>query len=175
MDIACLPLPRPDALQTLEIAGISKSRQWAGPRGSLARTGRWERSWKSETEAASFLQSPAKDRQNVLCSGGRLAATLNRLPNPNYASKWGSIVYDVEADPGTASEAQIVLQPGQYLALSGEGEGKVKLRASFTVTAAPSPAALPVAQATEQAIDFAFRGPSTDGGRGDGSFHTAWR
>jgi hypothetical protein len=81
--------------------------------------------------------------------------------DPNYASKWGSIAFDEEATPGTAEEAQIVLQPGQYLALSGEGEGTVKLRASFTVTASPSPAALPAAQATEQAIDFAFRGPST--------------
>ncbi|HTA32842.1 MAG TPA: hypothetical protein VK721_05405 [Solirubrobacteraceae bacterium] len=84
-----------------------------------------------------------------------------RAKDPNNASRYGSIVFDEEAAPGKTSEAQTVLQPGQYLALIAEGEGGPKVHASFTVTAAPSPAALPAAQATERAIEFDFRGPKT--------------
>jgi hypothetical protein len=81
--------------------------------------------------------------------------------DPNNAGKYGSIVFDAEVAPGKTSEAQTVLQPGQYLALKAEGEGGPKVHASFTVTASPSPAALPAAQATERAIEFDFRGPTT--------------
>jgi hypothetical protein len=84
-----------------------------------------------------------------------------RAKDPNNASKYGSIVFDEEAAPGKTGEAQTVLQPGQYLALIAEGEGGPKVHASFTVTAAPAPAALPAAQATERAIEFDFRGPTT--------------
>jgi len=80
--------------------------------------------------------------------------------DPNNASKYGSIVFDAEAAPGKTSEAQTILQPGQYLALVAEGEGGPKVHASFTVTAAASPAALPAAQATERSIEFGFRGPA---------------
>jgi|ERR1700722_423225 len=78
---------------------------------------------------------------------------------PNLASKYLSIVFD-----GTVgnSEAQTVLQPGQYVAINAEGEKSAKWpRTSFTVTPAAAPAALPAPQATERSIDFAFRGPST--------------
>jgi hypothetical protein len=109
-----------------------------------------------EASAILFLMKPGATISEV-----EAYLASKKVKDPNYANKWGSIVFDTEATPGTANEAQIVLQPGQYLALSGEGEGAVKLRASFTVTAATSPVALPVAQATESAIDFAFRGPST--------------
>jgi hypothetical protein len=81
--------------------------------------------------------------------------------DPNNASKYGSIVFDAETAPGRTSEAQTVLQPGQYLALVAEGEGGPKVHTSFTVTAATSPAALPAAQATERSIEFDFRGPTT--------------
>ena len=84
-----------------------------------------------------------------------------RQKDPNNASKYGSIVFDAEATPGKTSEAQTILQPGQYLALKAEGEGGPKVQESFTVTAAPSPAALPAAQATERSIEFDFRGPTT--------------
>lgn len=80
--------------------------------------------------------------------------------DPNNTSKYGSIVFDAEAAPGKTSEAQTVLQPGQYIALKAEGGGP-KVHASFTVTAAASPAALPAAQATERSIEFDFRGPTT--------------
>jgi uncharacterized cupredoxin-like copper-binding protein len=77
--------------------------------------------------------------------------------DPNNASRYGSIVFDVEA----GNEAQTNLQPGQYLALSGQGEEGTKLRASFTVTAAGAPAILPTPEATIRSIEFGFRGPST--------------
>jgi hypothetical protein len=78
---------------------------------------------------------------------------------PNLASKYGSIAFD-----GTVgnSEAQTILQPGQYVAINAEGDKSAKWpRTSFTVTAAAMPATLPAAQATERSVDFAFRGPST--------------
>ena len=80
--------------------------------------------------------------------------------DPNRASKYGSIVFDAEAPAGKSSEVQTVLAPGQYVALSGQGEGP-KVKAPFTVTAAASPATLPKPQATIRSIEFGFRGPST--------------
>jgi hypothetical protein len=86
----------------------------------------------------------------------------NKLANdPNSAGKFGTIVFDVEASKGKPAEAQTILAPGQYLAFNAEGEKPSKWpRTSFTVTASPSPAALPAAQVTEKAIDFNFRGPA---------------
>jgi hypothetical protein len=81
--------------------------------------------------------------------------------DPNYASKYGTIVFDTETNAGQTGEAQTNLQAGQYLALATEGEGGAKVRASFTVTAAPTPAALPAPQATVRTIEFGFRGPAT--------------
>jgi hypothetical protein len=81
--------------------------------------------------------------------------------DPNRASKYGSIVFDAEVNPGQTNEAQTVLAPGQYVALGGAGEGGPKLKAPFTVTAAASPATLPAPQATVRSIEFGFRGPST--------------
>jgi hypothetical protein len=81
--------------------------------------------------------------------------------DPNRASKYGSIVFDAEVNPGQTNEAQTVLQPGQYVALGGAGEGGPKLKAPFTVTAASAPATLPTPQATVRSIEFGFRGPTT--------------
>jgi hypothetical protein len=81
--------------------------------------------------------------------------------DPNKSSKYGSIVFDGAASSGHASEAQTTLAPGQYLALSGAGEGGPMLTAPFTVTVAKSPATLPTPQATIRTIEFGFRGPST--------------
>lgn len=81
--------------------------------------------------------------------------------DPNTASKYGSIVFDTEVNPGPASEAQTDLQPGQYLVLTGEGEKPVQPRTSFVVRTAASPAVLPTPQATVRSIEFGFRGPST--------------
>lgn len=81
--------------------------------------------------------------------------------DPNNTSKYGSIVYDVEANPGKPTEAATVLAPGEYVVLVGAGEKPVQLRTHFTVTASKAPAALPAPAATEKSIEFAFRGPTT--------------
>lgn len=81
--------------------------------------------------------------------------------DPNEASRYGAIVFDVEVIPGHRSETQTYLQPGQYVALvPGEGKGP-KAHALFTVSAATSPAALPLPQATVRSVEFGFRGPGT--------------
>jgi hypothetical protein len=80
---------------------------------------------------------------------------------PNLASKYGSIVFDAEVNPGQTNEAQTILEPGQYVALGGTGEHGPKLKAPFTVTAAASPAVLPTPQATIRSIEFGFKGPTT--------------
>jgi hypothetical protein len=84
-----------------------------------------------------------------------------KAKDPNNASKYGSIVFDAEVNPGKTSEAQTILQPGQYLALIAEGEGGPKVHTAFTVTTAAAPAALPTPEATIRSIEFGFKGPST--------------
>jgi len=88
----------------------------------------------------------------------------NQVGNePNLASRYVSIVFDgATLAPGKSNEAQTSLAPGLYVAINAEGGDSAKWpRTSFTVTAAGAPATLPVPQATERSIDFAFRGPST--------------
>ncbi len=81
--------------------------------------------------------------------------------DPNTADKYGTIVFDAEAPPGT-SEVQTTLAPGQYVAIDAGESGPAKRpRTSFTVTAAAAPAVLPTPQATIRSIEFGFRGPST--------------
>ncbi len=80
--------------------------------------------------------------------------------DPNAASRYGSIVFDSEATPGSVSEAQTTLAPGQYIALELAGEGPPKAHAAFTVAPSSAPVALPSPQATISSIDFAFKGPS---------------
>jgi len=82
--------------------------------------------------------------------------------DPNFTSKYGSIVYSTEVAPGHSSEAQTYLQPGQYVALvPGEKGTGSKAHMTFTVAAATAPAALPAPQATIRSIEFGFLGPST--------------
>jgi hypothetical protein len=81
--------------------------------------------------------------------------------DPNNVAKYGSIVFDAEAAPGTGSEAQVNLQPGVYVALSAIGESPPKAHTSFTVTAAVAPATLPTPATTVRTIDFGFAGPRT--------------
>jgi hypothetical protein len=87
-------------------------------------------------------------------------ANKSKAADPNYASKFGEIVFDAEAPTGQPSEAQTFLAAGQYLVLAGEGEGSPKVRTSFAVSAAAAPAMLPAPVATERSIEFGFRGPS---------------
>jgi hypothetical protein len=82
--------------------------------------------------------------------------------DPNTLSKFGSIVFDVEAGSSKPTEAQTILAPGQYVALNAEGEKSSKWpRSTFAVSASPAPAALPAAQATEKTIEYSFKGPAT--------------
>jgi hypothetical protein len=88
-------------------------------------------------------------------------ATNKASKDPNTIAKFGSIVFDVEAGRGKPAEAQTILAAGQYIALNAEGEQSAKwARASFAIAAAPAPAVLPAAQATEKTIEYGFRGPS---------------
>ncbi len=88
-------------------------------------------------------------------------AEKKKVNDPNNADKYGSLVYDNEANTGTTSEAQTYLQPGQYLALLAPGEGPPSVHMAFTVAAAKAPIALPTPEATVRSIEFGFRGPST--------------
>jgi hypothetical protein len=81
--------------------------------------------------------------------------------DPNKVTKYGLIVFDAEVSPGKTNEAQMELEPAQYVALAGEGEGSPKFKDAFTVTAAASPATLPTPEATIRSIEFDFRGPTT--------------
>jgi hypothetical protein len=80
--------------------------------------------------------------------------------DPNNASRFGSIVFDGEAEAGAKTEAQTTLAPGQYVALLKAGEKPPVAHTTFTVSASSAPAALPAPAATVRSIDFAFRGPS---------------
>jgi hypothetical protein len=110
-----------------------------------------------ETAVILFLVKPGVSLAEV----ETFAKEKKASGDPNTASKYGSIVFDAEVNPGPASEAQTDLQPGQYLVLTGEGEKPVQPRTSFVVTTSASPAVLPTPQATVRSIEFAFRGPST--------------
>jgi hypothetical protein len=90
------------------------------------------------------------------------AAIQKTHGDTNALDSFGSIVLDAEASPGTATEAQTYLQPGQYVAVLPGGEGKgSKAHALFTVTASAAPVALPTPEATIRTIEFGFRGPAT--------------
>ena len=80
--------------------------------------------------------------------------------DPNNVSEIGSIVFDAEASPGAANEVQTELKPGQYLLLTGPGEGEPTVKTHFTVVASKAPVALPAPGATMRSIEFNFRGPS---------------
>jgi hypothetical protein len=111
-----------------------------------------------EATAILFLLNPGvtfEDVENAKKSKGSAGK------DPNITSKYGSIVYSSEVSPGHSREAQTYLQPGQYVAvIPGEGKGATA-HATFTVTAAASPVALPTPQATIRTVEFGFRGPST--------------
>jgi hypothetical protein len=74
----------------------------------------------------------------------------------NALTPYGTLLVDASA-PGTV---ETVLTPGRWVALNATGNGQPAF-APFTVVKSASPAALPAASATETAIEFAFRGPTT--------------
>jgi hypothetical protein len=80
--------------------------------------------------------------------------------DPNNVDSIGSIVFDVEANPGTPNETQIELKAGSYLLLVGGSRGEPAIRQTFTVAASAAPAAMPAAQAKVRSIEFGFKGPN---------------
>jgi len=111
-----------------------------------------------EAAAILFLLKPGVTFEEVENAKKSLGSSGK---DPNVTSKYGSIVFSAEVSPGHSWEAETYLQPGQYVALiPGEGKGSAA-HATFTVTAAASPVALPTPQATVRSIEFGFRGPST--------------
>jgi hypothetical protein len=118
------------------------------------------------TTAAKGLKEPAVIlfllKPGVTVAEFETFAESKAFADPNNAGKLGSIVFDDEGVPGGKSEAQTVLAPGTYVLLNAEGEHPSSPPHSvLTITAAPSPAALPAPQAVEKTIDFGFRGPTT--------------
>jgi uncharacterized cupredoxin-like copper-binding protein len=102
-------------------------------------------------------------RQNPGVSTAEIEAfsKSKKESDPNNADKYGSIVLDLEDNPGATSQAQTYLQPGQYIELTAAGEKQAQIEAHFTIAAAVSPVALPKPEATVRTIEFAFRGPTT--------------
>jgi hypothetical protein len=74
----------------------------------------------------------------------------------NALTPYGALVVDA----GAPSTAQTVLAPGNWVALNLTGNGQPGVM-PFRVTKSSSPAALPAATATETAIEFGFRGPTS--------------
>jgi hypothetical protein len=90
------------------------------------------------------------------------AAIRKSHGDTNVTSRYGSIVFNAEVNPGQTGEAQTYLQPGQYVAVLPGGEGKgSRAHELFTVKAAASPTVMPAPEATIRTIEFGFRGPST--------------
>jgi hypothetical protein len=87
-------------------------------------------------------------------------AKSKKVEDPNTVNEIGSIVFDTEANPAAANEVQTELKAGQYLLLTGAGEGEPTVKTHFTVVASKAPVALPAPGATVRAIEFNFRGPS---------------
>jgi hypothetical protein len=85
-----------------------------------------------------------------------IAAVNSHGGDPNALTPYGAIIFDA----GAPSTTQTVLTPGNYAALnlSGNQNGPGGF-ATFTVTQASTPAALPPAKATQTAIEFGFKGP----------------
>jgi hypothetical protein len=113
-------------------------------------------STKKETEVILFAVKPGVSVAEV-----EAFVKSNKQKDPNNADKYGTIAFDVEANPGATTEAQTDLVAGQYIVLTGEGEKPVAIRTTFTVAPAASPAAMPTPEATVRSIEFAFRGPTT--------------
>jgi hypothetical protein len=80
----------------------------------------------------------------------------------DYLDPFGSIVYDAVAPKGV-STGQGVLPAGNYVAIDSNTNSHraPPPHAFFKVSTSASPASLPTPQATVDAIEFAFKGPST--------------
>jgi len=104
---------------------------------------------------------PTLVRLNPGVTADQLLAAIPHVQDPNEVAQYGSIVFDADVPHGTKT-AQTVLAPGDYLALDTQGDNPTKWpHATFTVTAAAQPAALPAAKASVHAMEFGFKSPKT--------------
>jgi hypothetical protein len=92
----------------------------------------------------------------TLAQFGKVVSSLGPETPLDAIDPYGSIVFDGTATAAGPTTAQTWLRPGTYIALEN-GNGF----APFTVAASATPAVLPTPSAELDAIDFAFRGPST--------------
>jgi hypothetical protein len=84
------------------------------------------------------------------------AAVQSQKGDINALTPYGTLTVDA----GAPATVQSVLAPGKWVALNVTGNGQPGME-PFTVTKSPSPATLPAASATEMALEFGFRGPTT--------------
>lgn len=105
---------------------------------------------KGQGEAALVRLNPGVTLQQAI------AAVNSHGGDPNALQGYGALVFDA----GAPSTTQTVLTPGNYAALNVSGQNGPGGFAPFTVAQSPTPAGLPAANATQTAIDFAFKGPS---------------
>jgi hypothetical protein len=83
-------------------------------------------------------------------------AVISHHGDLNALTPYAAIVVSANAP----STVQTMLTPGSYVAINTSGNGPSPSFAAFTVVAAPSPAVLPAASATETAVEFTFHGPT---------------
>jgi hypothetical protein len=145
---------RASTLPTLTI-GVSSSSVTVGGALQSGAVNVVSTSTTKETAVILFLVKPGVSVAEV-----EGFVNSNKQKDPNNADKYGTIAFDVEANPGSTTEAQTNLQPGQYIVLTDEGEKPVVIRTTFAVATAASPAVLPAPEATVRSIEFAFRGPT---------------
>jgi uncharacterized protein GlcG (DUF336 family) len=144
------------SLPTLTVAATSSSISVAGAEQSGAVNVVSTATGVKEANVLLVLLKPGATFEEAEAAIKKAHGDTNALDN------FGSIVLDAEASPGTATEMQTYLQPGQYVAVLPGGEGKgTKAHALFTVTASAAPVALPTPEATIRTIEFGFRGPAT--------------
>jgi hypothetical protein len=144
-------------LPTVSVAINSTSGTVSGPLESGAANVVTKDTGVKEATEILFLLKPGVS----VAEAEKFIAEKKAHKDPNNADKLGSLAFDIEVNPGEKSEAQTELHAGQYLLLVGEGEGELKLRSTFVVSAAKAPVALPAPEATIRSIEFGFRGPST--------------
>jgi hypothetical protein len=110
---------------------------------------------KSQGAFALVRLNPNLPPQTALQQG--FQAVQSHHGDPNALTATGSSLIASANAPGTI---ETVLQPGAYAALNVRGNGPSG-HAIFNVAKSKSAAALPAAKATQTAIEFGFRGPTT--------------
>jgi hypothetical protein len=143
-----------NALPVLKLALNGKSVTVSGAKVSGAVTVQTTVTKVRQGEPTLAYIKPGATAQQAFAAVARAHGDLNAL-NP-----YAAIVYDNGAPKGTSS-GQVVLVPGNYLALDTQSNAAVPPNAPFTVLASPHPAKLPKPSATVSTIEFGFTGPTT--------------